>query len=47
VTANRIKVFKILSVDPEREYWNLIVSQLETVIIKGGGFELCEFENLT
>jgi hypothetical protein len=47
VTANRIKVFKILTVDPEREQWDLTVSQLETVRIKRGGFELYEFENLT
>jgi hypothetical protein len=47
VTTNRIKIFKILTVDPEREQWNLAVSQLETVRINGGGFELCKFEDLT
>jgi hypothetical protein len=47
VTANRIKVFKIFTVDPEREEWNLTISQLGTVRIKGGGFERCEFEDLT
>ena len=45
--ANRKnKVFKILTLEPIREQWNLTVSQLGTVrIFKGGGdgFELCEF----
>ena len=44
-TNRKNKVFKILSLEPIREQWNLTVSQLGTVrIFKGGdGFELCEF----
>jgi hypothetical protein len=35
-----------LTVECAGEEWNLIVSQLETLRIKGGVFELYEFENL-
>jgi hypothetical protein len=44
--ANRIKVFKISTIEGVGEKWNLTVRQLESVRIKRGGYELYEFANL-
>ena len=38
--ANRNKVFKILTVDSVREWWNLTVSQLGRVRLLKGGMDL-------